>query len=414
MIDNRENNIWTVYVHIVPKAITKYDYDKYYVGITKQSIIRRWRNNGMGYYSQPFYKAIKKYGWDNIEHYVIAEHLTEHEAQEFEKTLIKNLGCNINKDKFGYNVSDGGDIRTGYKHSEETRRKISESNKGKPYTNPWNKISSERKEEIKQMMHTKFLGENNPRYGKHCTQETKEKISKSKLGKKMINSIQCVETYQFDLDGNFINKYYSAKEAERQTNLKASNIRNCLNNKQYSYGDYIWRKKEDVIIKNNTYIPINLIEKPKYNRKIYQFDLYGNCMYVYKKLNDVLKSNKNYKIENIIHCLHHINKTAYNYIWIYEEELCIIDGKPQLKEINLQRKKHKIHENPKYIIYQFDINGNFIKKYLNCKHASKEVFVDNSSIAKVARKVKKTAGNYIWRYEKDVGFDENGKICFIE
>ena len=208
MIDNRENNIWTVYVHIVPKAITKYDYDKYYVGITKQSIERRWRNNGMGYYTQPFYKAIKKYGWDNIEHHIIAEHLTENEAQEFEKILIKKLDCNINRNgKHGYNVSDGGDTRTGYKHSEETKRKISEANKGKPYANPWNKISSERKEEIKQMMHIRFSGKNNPRYGKHCTQEIKEKISKSKIGKKMFNAPQCVETYQFDLNFNFIAKY---------------------------------------------------------------------------------------------------------------------------------------------------------------------------------------------------------------
>ena len=38
MIDNRENNVWTVYVHIVPKEISDYDYDKYYVGITGQTV----------------------------------------------------------------------------------------------------------------------------------------------------------------------------------------------------------------------------------------------------------------------------------------------------------------------------------------------------------------------------------------
>lgn len=412
MIDNRENNIWTVYIHIVPKSISDYDYDKYYVGITKQSIIRRWRNNGMGYYSQPFYKAIKKYGWDNIEHYVIAEHLTEYEAQEFEKALIKNLGCNINKDKFGYNVSDGGDIRTGYKHSEETRRKISESNKGRPYINPWNKISSERKEKIKQMMHTKFLGENNPRYGKHCTQETKEKISKSKLGKKMINSIQCIETYQFDLDGNFVNKYYSAKEAERQTNLKASNIRNCLNNKQYSYGDYIWRKKEDVEIFNNIYKPINLPKKNKINRKIYQFDLQGNFITSYKKLNEILKFNKNYKLNSIYGCLKYQCKSIYGYIWRYEEQINIINNIPKLKE-KYERKKPKKHEYNNYV-YQFDLNGNFIKEYLTCKYAGEKTNIDNSSIGKVAKKIKKTAGGYIWRYKKDINFDKNGNPIFIE
>ena len=31
MIDNRENNHWTVYVHIIPKELSGYDWDKYYV-----------------------------------------------------------------------------------------------------------------------------------------------------------------------------------------------------------------------------------------------------------------------------------------------------------------------------------------------------------------------------------------------
>ena len=46
MIDNRENNIWTVYIHIVPKSISGYDYDKYYVGITSKPVEKRWKNNG--------------------------------------------------------------------------------------------------------------------------------------------------------------------------------------------------------------------------------------------------------------------------------------------------------------------------------------------------------------------------------
>lgn len=41
MIDSRENNVWTVYVHIIPKEISDYDYDKYYVGITGQTVERR-------------------------------------------------------------------------------------------------------------------------------------------------------------------------------------------------------------------------------------------------------------------------------------------------------------------------------------------------------------------------------------
>ena len=59
MIDTRENAIWTVYIHIIPKAITQYDYDKYYVGITSKTVNDRW-NKGFGYRTQFFYKAVIK------------------------------------------------------------------------------------------------------------------------------------------------------------------------------------------------------------------------------------------------------------------------------------------------------------------------------------------------------------------
>ena len=43
------NQLWTVYLHTVPKNISGYDYDKYYVGITSHKDVNlRWQN-GRGY-----------------------------------------------------------------------------------------------------------------------------------------------------------------------------------------------------------------------------------------------------------------------------------------------------------------------------------------------------------------------------
>lgn len=71
MIDCRENNNWTVYIHISPS-------NKYYVGITSQkNLNQRWRN-GNGYKKNKyFYRSIVKYGWENIKHEVIASNLTK-------------------------------------------------------------------------------------------------------------------------------------------------------------------------------------------------------------------------------------------------------------------------------------------------------------------------------------------------
>ena len=69
------DNIWTVYMHITPNL-------KYYIGITSQKAEYRWGKDGCNYRSQIFKNAINKYGWDNIEHKIIATNLSKQEAKE--------------------------------------------------------------------------------------------------------------------------------------------------------------------------------------------------------------------------------------------------------------------------------------------------------------------------------------------
>lgn len=105
MIDYREDNRWTVYVHIVPKEISGYEWDKYYVGITSIGVKARWGSDGNMYKKQGFYNAIQKYGWDNIQHEIIADNLTLEEASMLEIRLIKELDSYGNH---GYNNNLGG------------------------------------------------------------------------------------------------------------------------------------------------------------------------------------------------------------------------------------------------------------------------------------------------------------------
>ena len=231
MIDNRENNIWTVYIHIVPKSISGYDYDKYYVGITSKSVEERW-NNGRGYSGQPFYNAIKKYGWDNIEHYIIANHLTEDEAKKFEKTLINKLQC---KGKYGYNLTDGGDGTLGYIPTKEEREYKSK----------------------------KYSGKGNPYYGKKHSEETKRKISKHHADVSGINNPFRKNVYQFTIDGEYVNKYCSCNEAGRTVGLKnGSSISNAALKHRIS-ANYLWEYEDNIVIKDN----IIKIKNYKYSPK---------------------------------------------------------------------------------------------------------------------------------------------------
>jgi hypothetical protein len=68
------------------------------------------------------------------------------------------------------------------------------------------------------------------------------KISKSKKGKSVFNTKKPI--LQYDLKGNFIKEYESAKEAQRQTGISNSAINNNLKNISKQSGGYVWKYKK--------------------------------------------------------------------------------------------------------------------------------------------------------------------------
>lgn len=88
---------YSVYVHVFPDG-------KKYIGVSKDPQ-KRWKSNGSGYISNhEMYRAICKYGWDNIEHNVVETGLTREEAKAKERELINEH----NSIKNGFNKSPGG------------------------------------------------------------------------------------------------------------------------------------------------------------------------------------------------------------------------------------------------------------------------------------------------------------------
>lgn len=159
-----ENN-YCVYKHTAPNG-------KVYIGITSTKPEKRWKN-GEGYRTQIFYRAIQKYGFDNIRHEILFDGLTKTEAEQKEIELIAYYNSN-NKD-YGYNVDNGGSS-IGC-HSEATRKKLSENmigdtrNKGRVHTAEARKHMSE------------------AHIGNKLTEEAKIKLSEINTGKKYSDEI---------------------------------------------------------------------------------------------------------------------------------------------------------------------------------------------------------------------------------
>lgn len=95
---------------------------KKYIGQTCQSLADRWGSDGRRYKGQPFYAAIEKYGWDNFEHELLFQNLSQEEADLKEQELIALY--NTTNKKFGYNITEGGHSSTLSEEQKELRRQL--------------------------------------------------------------------------------------------------------------------------------------------------------------------------------------------------------------------------------------------------------------------------------------------------
>lgn len=195
---------------------------KKYIGQSIE-IYQRWKrhirelNKGV-HINKHLQDSWNKYGSKNFSFYILEE-CTKSELNTLERFYIKNLESNNYKK--GYNCNTGGGA--GCIISEETRRKIGETSKGRIFS-----------EEVKRKMSENRRGKDNGFYGKHHTEEAKEKMRKNHKDISGENNprfnpepVICTDTGQI---------FSSAFAASKELNLRSSNIRKCCEGKLKTTG----------------------------------------------------------------------------------------------------------------------------------------------------------------------------------
>ena len=155
--------------------------NKEYIGLTTRTLEHRWKQHiyesnkkDSWEWNTPLGNAIKKYGEDSFQVFVLEECSSETELKQKEIQLIKERKSLSTEN--GYNLTLGGDGRLGYKLSEETKRKIGEGNIGKV-------MSNEAKEKMSVAAKKRSVGKLSPMDGKKHTDDALKKISESSKGR---------------------------------------------------------------------------------------------------------------------------------------------------------------------------------------------------------------------------------------
>ena len=160
----------------------------------------------------------------------ISCNIFEVDAFELEAKLIKVIGRKNLKLGPLTNLTNGGEGFSGLIKTEEHRERLRQSNLGR-------KASEETKQKISQSL----IGKRGRNTGNKHSEETKKQISETKKGTLSWNATPVI---QLTKEGEFVKEWVSAHAAAKELNLSQGNIWSVINGHRKKCGGFIWILKQ--------------------------------------------------------------------------------------------------------------------------------------------------------------------------
>jgi hypothetical protein len=234
---------------------------------------------GIKYFSSSHDKDFIKDQKEHPEHYrykIVRIYETRKDALELEIKLHETFDVGINESFYNRSKQTSSKFNIyGLKHSEETRKKISESLKGKTSS-----------EESRKKMSEARKGEKNHMYGKKLSEEHRKKIGAIHKGKKLSE-----DTLKKMIESRKGEKHYLfGKKHTKETLTKMSEAKKGENNPRFK-GYYItpfgtFASSKDKQIKENNISDNSIIIWCKNNTKTISKASYAFSKYLQENFNE--------------------------------------------------------------------------------------------------------------------------------
>ena len=268
---------------------------KKYVGQTKQGhTVGRWKEHNVirEDYNTIFHNAIKKYGAENFSVKVIEDNISDGDIDQREIYYIDFYNT-FHANGHGYNMTKGGRGMLGYRPTKKTKQKVKKST-----IETWNRTKEEDPERYAKLCLNRSLalkgrpkseqhklalskiasqrvGEKNPFYGKHFSEQSKEKLRESKA--KNLSPINAYDLQTGKLWKTFRFTTEAVQELDLGDAAGARILCVCKAGKGHAYG-YIWRYQESINVNNLSKSEVAIENRPPRAKAVGQYTLDGELI----------------------------------------------------------------------------------------------------------------------------------------